>query len=95
MSGLAVGLFWKKSQLPVDFVLDAVTVTSWVAVRTVPSSVTVVAVMVTAPSLTPTTLPVASMVATLGSLDVHVTSYAPSTLVVSVMFLNCSTVSSP
>ena len=61
------------------------------AVSTLPSAVTVVTVMVTLPALTPTTLPEASMVATEGSLDVHVTSVSES--VVNVMFLNCSTVS--
>ena len=62
------------------------------AVSTLPSA-TVVAVMVTLPNLTPTTLPEASMVATEGSLEVHVTSVSES--VVNVMFLNCSTVSEP
>ena len=63
------------------------------AVSTLPSAVTVVAVMVALPALTPTTLPEASMVATEGSLEVHVTSVSES--VVNVMFLNCSTVSAP
>ena len=93
LSGLAVGLFRKNRKQSVAEASDFVTVTSWVAVSTLPSVVTVVAVMVTLPALTPTTLPAASMVATEESLDVHVTSVSES--VVSVMFLNCSTVLSP